>query len=240
MTTFYLTHFKAEEKEDNNNGYVEMNMWSELWLSLLAFCLSSAPLLPGNSQVYLTHYKRGCLSPPLSRSSLLALTLSPFPSFLCPCAHGGPLLLYSLSLSLSAFPCLYYPLDSPPQALNKLYSILYPEATPSPIPGYTSIEHTSLSLSFYKHINLSTNLVVNIPPEEATKKHRVFPKDCHIKDNCGGLNEHGLHRLMYMNTWFLAGRTIWEGLEGVALVEEVGFQRLMSVTFSALWLWIKM
>jgi hypothetical protein len=27
--------------------------------------------------------------------------------------------------SLSAFLCLYYPLDSPPPALNKLYSILY-------------------------------------------------------------------------------------------------------------------
>jgi hypothetical protein len=35
--------------------------------------------------------------------------------------------LYSttLSLSLSAFLCLYCPLNSPPHALNKLYSILY-------------------------------------------------------------------------------------------------------------------
>ena len=39
------------------------------------------------------------------------------------CGHGQPLLLYSLPLS--AFLCLYYPLNSPPHALNKLYSILY-------------------------------------------------------------------------------------------------------------------
>jgi hypothetical protein len=40
---------------------------------------------------------------------------------LSPRAHGQPLLLFSI---LSAFLCLYYPLNFPPYALNKLYSIL--------------------------------------------------------------------------------------------------------------------
>ena len=44
--------------------------------------------------------------------------LPPFPH--SPRGHGQ--LLLSL---LSAFLCLYYPLNSPPHALNKLYSILY-------------------------------------------------------------------------------------------------------------------
>jgi hypothetical protein len=40
---------------------------------VLAFLLGSGPLLPGNSQVYLTHYKKGMLAP----SSLpYSLTLS--------------------------------------------------------------------------------------------------------------------------------------------------------------------
>jgi hypothetical protein len=46
----------------------------------------------------------------------------PFTSPLSPCSHGWPLLLYSLLLS--AFFCLYYSLNSPFHALNKLYSIL--------------------------------------------------------------------------------------------------------------------
>jgi hypothetical protein len=35
---------------------------------------------------------------------------------------------------------------------------------------------------------------------------------------CGGLNEP--HRFIYLNAWSAAGRTIWEGLRGVALLEE--------------------
>ena len=38
---------------------------------------------------------------------------------------------------------------------------------------------------------------------------------------CGGLNENGLHRLIYLNAWSAVGRTVWEGLEGVVLLEEV-------------------
>jgi hypothetical protein len=37
----------------------------------------------------------------------------------------------------------------------------------------------------------------------------------------GSLNENGHHRLIYLNTWCLVGRTAWEGLEGVALLEKV-------------------
>jgi len=34
-----------------------------LLICVLVFLLGSAPQLPGNSQVCLTHYKRGCLPP---------------------------------------------------------------------------------------------------------------------------------------------------------------------------------
>ena len=38
---------------------------------------------------------------------------------------------------------------------------------------------------------------------------------------CGGLSENGPHRLMYLNTWSSIGGTVWEGLVGVALLEEM-------------------
>jgi hypothetical protein len=61
---------------------------------------------------------------------LLSFSLSPhsLPP-LSPRGHRGSLLLYSPHLS--AFLCLYYPLNSPPHAPNKLYSILYCVAGPS-------------------------------------------------------------------------------------------------------------
>ena len=82
---------------------------------MLAFSLGSAPQLPGNSQMYLTHYKRGCL--PLltllfscSCSYSLSLSLHPLlPLF--PGAHGCPPLSLSVSLSLNSYP----------NALNKLF-----------------------------------------------------------------------------------------------------------------------
>ena len=52
--------------------------------------------------------------------SLLPSWALPVP--LSPRVYSQPLLLYSLPLS--AFFCHYYPLDSSPLALNKLYSIL--------------------------------------------------------------------------------------------------------------------
>lgn len=36
-----------------------------------------------------------------------------------------------------------------------------------------------------------------------------------------GLNEHGLHRLTCLNTWFTVGRSVLEGSGEVALLEEV-------------------
>ena len=38
---------------------------------------------------------------------------------------------------------------------------------------------------------------------------------------CIVLDEKGPHRLIHLNSWSLVGGTIWEGLEGVALLEEV-------------------
>lgn len=37
----------------------------------------------------------------------------------------------------------------------------------------------------------------------------------------GGLNENGPNELMYLNTWYPVGGTVWEGLEGVFLLEEM-------------------
>ena len=79
------------------------------------------PTLPANSQVCLTHCKRGSLALLLSfwpSCSVLSplFPFFPFPSPLSSCSHGQLLLLYSLS----AFLCLYYPLNSPPHSLNKM------------------------------------------------------------------------------------------------------------------------
>jgi hypothetical protein len=99
-----------------------------MW-SLLAFLLGSTPQLPGNSQVCLIHYKRGCVPSPHS------LPLFPF----CPFSLPPPppsLFTFSwsastplsacLSVTLSLLFCLYSLFNFPPHALNKLYSILYP------------------------------------------------------------------------------------------------------------------
>jgi hypothetical protein len=71
------------------------------WLSI--FSLGSIPGLPGNNQVCLTHYKRGCLPPPHSLALLLCPlapmpTLSPLPSLLS--LHMLRARLYSSSLCL--------------------------------------------------------------------------------------------------------------------------------------------
>ena len=67
----------------------------------------------------LPHYKRGCLPPPLSLLLSCSLALFPSPSL--------PYSLSSLSMAstslLSPSLCLYYPVDSPPHALNKLWSL---------------------------------------------------------------------------------------------------------------------
>jgi hypothetical protein len=124
---------------------------TELLSLVLAFCLSSAPQLHGNSQVCLTHYKRGCLPPPLWLVPLLfLLQLSSHPPPPT-CSWLASTSLFSHSTCL----CLYYPLDSLPHALNKLYSILCcPVAGPSggkdtsawahqgtPLPPYLTTHH---------------------------------------------------------------------------------------------------
>lgn len=56
---------------------------------------------------------------------------------------------------------------------------------------------------------------------------------------CSGLNENGHDRLLYLNVQSLVGGTVWEGLEGMSLLEEVclgvvlGFQKLTLGFFSA-------
>ena len=38
---------------------------------------------------------------------------------------------------------------------------------------------------------------------------------------CDSLNEAGSHRLLCLNNWFLVGGTVWEGLEGEVLLEDM-------------------
>lgn len=47
--------------------------------------------------------------------------------------------------------------------------------------------------------------------------HRFSIRDTH----CSGLSEKGTHRLIYLNTWSPVGRSVWEGLGHIALLEEV-------------------
>jgi hypothetical protein len=109
----------------------------------LAFC--AAPQLPSNSQMCLTHYKRGCLPPLLSLALLSSCSrsvLSPLtPSLHIPWLASTPLPSPSLypPLPFLSFSPLSLPpsvsiilLTSFPHALNKVYFILYcPVAGPS-------------------------------------------------------------------------------------------------------------
>ena len=78
---------------------------------VLAFCLSSTPQLPDNSQVGLVYYKTGCLPPPLTLLLLLSCLLAPC----SPSLHiSSPLFLYSLLLSdFAASTTLLSPLPMP-------------------------------------------------------------------------------------------------------------------------------
>jgi hypothetical protein len=87
------------------------------------------------------------------------------------CSWPASILLLPITLlPLSAFLCLYYPFNSPPHALNKLYSILYHHVAGhsvgrdaltwagggTPLPYTSSHLHrpySPLSLSFFKYIN---------------------------------------------------------------------------------------
>lgn len=48
--------------------------------------------------------------------------------------------------------------------------------------------------------------------------------------SCGGLNKNGFQRLMYLNTCFQFGRTVWEGLRGGALLKEVCYFEVSKAT----------
>jgi hypothetical protein len=113
------------------------------------------------------------LTPPFSLTPASSLLLS------CPSLplslHMVLASLYFSTLLLSAFLCLYYPLNSPPRALNELYSILYhyvagpswgtdasvwarrdiPFPHTSPHPYRTYLNNL---LPFYKYISLSPPL----------------------------------------------------------------------------------
>ena len=77
--------FSTSLAQIENQSPMSRIFWFSLWqilvlpskwnYLLLAFSLGSAPQFPGNSQVWLTHYKRDCLPPPLSLSCPLALLL---------------------------------------------------------------------------------------------------------------------------------------------------------------------
>ena len=135
---------------------------------------------------------------------------SPFSSIplpLSPHVHSQPLLLSSLLFSLPSpslplslsLCCLYYPFNSPPQALNKHYSILYhivpqgegmpqhgpSEAPPSPAPYCSSIKHSPFLFFFFiKHLGLSET-------EPPTKEHTWAgprPVCTYVGDCCLVLN----------------------------------------------------
>lgn len=49
---------------------------------------------------------------------------------------------------------------------------------------------------------------------------------CTLLNNCASWNENGPRRLKYLNAWSLVAGTVWEGLGGVAMLEEVWQWRL--------------
>ena len=46
-----------------------------------------------------------------------------------------------------------------------------------------------------------------------------------LLSQCDGVDVNGPHRHIYLNAWSLTGRAVWEGLGGVALLEEVYHRR---------------
>jgi hypothetical protein len=141
---------------------------------MLAFCLNSTPQLPGNSQVVLTYYKRGCLPPPPSLTHLLSYSCLLPPCSPClpilfplsPRGHGLHLLLYSPSLCLSL--ALLPPLPMPWINSILYYTVVWlapgrggekgclgMDPRRQSLPPYLTTPHrTYLNtyLSFYKHI----------------------------------------------------------------------------------------
>lgn len=75
------------------------------------------------------------------------------------------------------------------------------------------------------------------PLEEEGRHHFGIEFSSTSKNPAGphttGLKENGLHRLIYLNAWFPVGGTVWEGLEGVPLLEEV-YHKVGGVGFEVL------
>jgi hypothetical protein len=118
------------------------------------FSLGSAPQLPGNSQVCLTHYKRGCSSHPLSLALLLLLPLLTLSSSPPHPPHYRPLSLHvliaglytpSLPFSLST---LSNPLPTRVPQREGTPQHWPSEAPPSPTPDYTPTKRVPSLLIF--------------------------------------------------------------------------------------------
>ena len=63
-----------------------------------------------------------------------------------------------------------------------------------------------------------TKCLLKREEEERRKLHSsIYP----IKTCIGGLCENVPHRLVCLNTWSSVGITVWEGLGGVTLSEEI-------------------
>lgn len=54
-----------------------------------------------------------------------------------------------------------------------------------------------------------------------TLGHEFRPPQTCVKTGCAGLNMNASHRLIYLNASSPLGRTVWEGLGGVALSEDM-------------------
>jgi hypothetical protein len=119
---------------------------------MLAFLLGSTPQLPGNNQVCLTHYKRGCL-PPLLSCSLTLFLLCPFSPLSPPppstCSWPASLYSYflppppSFPFSVSSHPST--PRPPPPWLVPQGKGM--PQHGPSEVPPSTSPYLTPLNIS---------------------------------------------------------------------------------------------
>lgn len=67
-------------------------------------------------------------------------------------------------------------------------------------------------------------LMLHIPTNSASMTSSLRPIKCVaciLMGNYGSFNENGPHWLVYLNTWFPVGGTVWLGLEGVTFLEEM-------------------
>lgn len=60
--------------------------------------------------------------------------------------------------------------------------------------------------------------------EQAAYRWQIAEAKVSLKQTCCGGLKNNPHRFTYWNPWSQDGETVWEGLEGIALLEEVGFE----------------